>query len=135
MTDDGDLRAVVLGAIQRLEAERDEALARAKAAETKRDEAYGGHDAAVKRVYRWVDQADAALARAMEAERLLSEYRRENGCTRGQRTTQWCAEAARLRVALVAIAEVQPASLVLSAWEEIDRLRNIAKDALEGDKP
>lgn len=141
MTDDGDLRAVVLGAVAMLESERDEALARAEAAEAcakesaeimyrQRDGLEGQRDVALARAKEAERLLSAALARAAEAERLLSEYRRENGCTRGQRTTQWCGEAVRLRVALVAIAEVQPASLVMSAWSEIDRLREIAKAAL-----
>jgi hypothetical protein len=32
-----------------------------------------------------------------EAVAALALYRAENGCTRGQRTTQWCGEATRLR--------------------------------------
>ncbi|WP_368416648.1 hypothetical protein [Falsiroseomonas sp.] len=48
-----------------------------------------------------------ANAAADEIERLRAErdeaiatpalYRAENGCTRGQRTTQWCGEASKLR--------------------------------------
>lgn len=53
---------------------------------------------------RWTDIMDDA---ADEIERLRAErdeavatlalYRAENGCTRGQTTTQWCGEASRLR--------------------------------------
>lgn len=32
-----------------------------------------------------------------EAVAALALYRMENGCTRGQRTTQWCGEATKLR--------------------------------------
>jgi hypothetical protein len=35
-----------------------------------------------------------------EAVAALTLYRMEHGCTRGQRTTQWCGEATRLREAL-----------------------------------
>ena len=40
-----------------------------------------------------------------EAVAALALYRAENGCTRGQRTTQWCGEAIRLREALEGIAK------------------------------
>ena len=104
MTDNGDLRAVVLGAIQRLEAERDEALARAEAAE-----ACAKESAEIMRRQRdrLEGQRDVALARAMEAERLLSEYRRESGCTRGQRTTQWCGEVVKLRRAWLSVIQAE----------------------------
>jgi hypothetical protein len=133
MTDDGDLRAVVLGAIAMLESERDAALARAEAAEACAKES-------AEIMYRQRDRLEAerdeALARAMEAERLLSEYRRENGCTRGQRTTQWCGEAARLRGALKEIWRKRPRSVFQSEadlWNEIDRVHAIAEDTLKGD--
>jgi hypothetical protein len=46
-----------------------------------------------------------AICQRTEAERdeavaTLALYRMKNGCTRGQRTTQWCGEATRLRAAL-----------------------------------
>ena len=46
------------------------------------------------------ESADSMREAADEIERLreaLTLYRAENGCTRGQRTTQWCGEATRLR--------------------------------------
>lgn len=36
-------------------------------------------------------------AERAEAVAALALYRSENGCTRGQRTTQWCGEATKLR--------------------------------------
>jgi hypothetical protein len=36
-----------------------------------------------------------------EAVATLAIYRIEHGCTRGQRTTQWCSEAIRLRAGLL----------------------------------
>jgi hypothetical protein len=64
----------------------------------------------------YCDETDATLEDAAgEIERLRAEraeavaalalYRAENGCTRGQRTTQWCGEATRLREALKACAD------------------------------
>jgi hypothetical protein len=40
-----------------------------------------------------------------EAVAALALYRMEHGCTRGQRTTQWCGEATRLRQVLKDIAK------------------------------
>jgi len=64
------------------------------------------HDLTIARLDR-----DHAKAERDNAERLVNEargerdeavaalalYRAENGCTRGQRTTQWCGEATKLR--------------------------------------
>jgi hypothetical protein len=38
-----------------------------------------------------------------EAVATLALYRAENGCTRGQRTTQWCGEATKLRERLLQV--------------------------------
>jgi hypothetical protein len=38
-----------------------------------------------------------------EAVAALALYRAENGCTRGQRTTQWCGEATKLRERLLQV--------------------------------
>jgi hypothetical protein len=43
-----------------------------------------------------------------EAVATLAIYRMEHGCTRGQRTTQWCGEAIRLREALRQLLIVMP---------------------------
>jgi hypothetical protein len=61
-------------------------------------------------------RADCAEA-AAEIERLQAErdeavaalalYRMENGCTRGQRTTQWCGEATRLRRAWLRVIQAE----------------------------
>ena len=42
-----------------------------------------------------------------EAIAALALYRAENGCTRGQRTTQWCGEAARLRRAWLRVIQAE----------------------------
>jgi hypothetical protein len=43
------------------------------------------------------DEIERLRAERDEAVAALALYRAENGCTRGQRTTQWCGEATRLR--------------------------------------
>ena len=58
-----------------------------------------------------------AAEAAAEIERLRAErdyavaaltlYRSENGCTRGQRTTQWCGEATRLRAGLMRVIQYE----------------------------
>jgi hypothetical protein len=65
-------------------------------------------------------RADCAEA-AAEIERLRGEltlYRAENGCTRGQRTTQWCGEATRLREALERAADTLSDASLLDAWAD-----------------
>ena len=42
-----------------------------------------------------------------EAVAALTIYRMENGCTRGQRTTQWCGEAIRLRRAWLRVIQAE----------------------------
>lgn len=42
-----------------------------------------------------------------EAIATLAIYRAENGCTRGQRTTQWCGEAAKLRRAWLRVIQAE----------------------------
>lgn len=66
----------------------------------------------------------AAALRALAAERdrlaaekdavvaTLAAYRMENGCTRGQRTTQWCAEASVLRAAWLRVIQGENACVV-----------------------
>ena len=58
-----------------------------------------------------------ANAAADEIERLRAErdeaiatpalYRAENGCTRGQRTTQWCGEATKVRRAWLRVIQIE----------------------------
>jgi len=42
-----------------------------------------------------------------EAVATLALYRAENGCTRGQRTTQWCGEATKLRRAWLRVIQAE----------------------------
>jgi len=42
-----------------------------------------------------------------EAVAALTIYRSENGCTRGQRTTQWCGDATRLRRAWLRVIQAE----------------------------
>lgn len=73
--------------------------------------------AAVERLIYFADTNDfpnAAIAtlRALRAERdeavaALTLYRAENGCTRGQRTTQWCGEATKLRRAWLRVIQTE----------------------------
>jgi hypothetical protein len=65
------------------------------------------HDLTIARLDRDHAQRIVNEARAErdEAVAALTLYRSENGCTRGQRTTQWCGEATRLREALEGIAK------------------------------
>lgn len=44
------------------------------------------------------DEIERLRAERDEAVATLARYRAENGCTRGQRTTQWCGEAASLQL-------------------------------------
>ncbi len=76
------------------------------------------HDLTIARLDR-----DHAKAERDNAERLVNEaraerdeavatlalYRAENGCTRGQRTTQWCGEATRLRRAWLRVIQLENA--------------------------
>jgi hypothetical protein len=49
------------------------------------------------------DEIERLRAERAEAVAALTLYRAENGCTRGQRTTQWCGEAIRLRERLLQV--------------------------------
>jgi post-segregation antitoxin (ccd killing protein) len=46
-------------------------------------------------------------AERAEAVAALALYRAENGCTRGQRTTQWCGEATKLRRAWLRVIQAE----------------------------
>jgi hypothetical protein len=48
-----------------------------------------------------------ARAERDEAAATLALYRMEHGCTRGQRTTQWCGEATRLRRAWLRVIQAE----------------------------
>ena len=73
--------------------------------------------AAVERLIYFADTNDfpnAAIAtlRALLAERdeaiaTLAIYRMEHGCTRGQRTTQWCGETSKLRRAWLRVIQAE----------------------------
>jgi hypothetical protein len=65
------------------------------------------HDLTTARFDKAIAQRIVNEARAEQDEAVaaLALYRAENGCTRGQRTTQWCGEATRLREALEGIAK------------------------------
>ena len=155
MTDDGDLRAVVLGAIAMLEAERDEAIARAEAAEAcakesaeimyrQRDRLEAARDplagwraareaAASKAVIKRLEDEVASLRLTLGG-RTFSDQPVPDpvGCPLPGACVQ-VAEITRLREALKEIVEFKPARATMAAWEEIDRLREIAKAALKGD--
>jgi hypothetical protein len=100
--------------IERLRAERNEALADWKSEmDMHRDEHQRRMRAEAERN---VERANAetldAICRRTEAERdeavaTLALYRAENGCTRGQRTTQWCGEATRLRAGLMRVIQYE----------------------------
>jgi hypothetical protein len=49
------------------------------------------------------DEIERLRAERDEAVTTLALYRAENGCTRGQRTTQWCGEATKLRERLLQV--------------------------------
>jgi len=51
--------------------------------------------------------AERAEAERDEAVATLALYRMEHGCTRGQRTTQWCGEATRLRAGLMRVIQYE----------------------------
>ena len=72
-------------------------LARVERTEAARDTARFQRDKAVERADNAGTERDAARAERDEAIATLALYRAEHGCTRGQRTTQWCGEATRLR--------------------------------------
>lgn len=71
-------------------------------------------DAVRAQAERWDTEAAASkgtIAR-LKAERdaavaALALYRAENGCTRGQRTTQWCGEASKLRRAWLRVIQTE----------------------------
>jgi hypothetical protein len=96
--------------IERLQAERDEALSDWRA---EMDMHLDEHQCRMRaEAERNVERANAetldAICRRTEAERdeavaTLALYRAENGCTRGQRTTQWCGEATKLRERLLQV--------------------------------
>jgi hypothetical protein len=48
-----------------------------------------------------------AIRERDEAIATLALYRAENGCTRGQRTTQWCGEASKLRRAWLRVIQLE----------------------------
>ena len=53
------------------------------------------------------DEIERLLAERDEAVATLALYRAENGCTRGQRTTQWCGEATKLRRAWLRVIQAE----------------------------
>ena len=63
------------------------------------------HDLTTARFDKAIAQRIVNEARAEQDEAVaaLAIYRAENGCTRGQRTTQWCGEATRLRERLLQV--------------------------------
>lgn len=75
-------------------------LDRAERAEAERDDAKQHEAAAYERQLGLVAERDEAVA-------ALALYRAENGCTRGQRTTQWCGEASKLRRAWLRVIQAE----------------------------
>lgn len=53
------------------------------------------------------DEIERLRAERDYAVAALTLYRSENGCTRGQRTTQWCGEATRLRAGLMRVIQYE----------------------------
>jgi hypothetical protein len=53
------------------------------------------------------DEIERLRAERDEAVAAVTLYRAENGCTRGQRTTQWCGEATRLRAGLMRVIQYE----------------------------
>lgn len=54
-----------------------------------------------------VNEIERLRAERDEAVAALTLYRMEHGCTRGQRTTQWCGEATRLRAGLMRVIQYE----------------------------
>jgi hypothetical protein len=78
------------------------------------------HDLTTARFDKAIAQRIVNEARAEQDEAVaaLALYRAENGCTRGQRTTQWCGEAIRLREALERAADALSDAGLLDAWAD-----------------
>jgi hypothetical protein len=54
-----------------------------------------------------ISEIERLRAERAEAVATLALYRAENGCTRGQRTTQWCGEATKLRRAWLRVIQAE----------------------------
>lgn len=112
--DPPQLQADAADEIERLRAERDmwrqenvkkqiaceQMGARIVALEAERDAARVERDEAQRLVNQARGERDEAIA-------ALALYRAENGCTRGQRTTQWCGEASKLRRAWLRVIQTE----------------------------
>jgi hypothetical protein len=63
-------------------------------------------------------EIEALKAERNEAVATLESYRMENGCTRGQRTTQWCGAAVSMQDERdAALARAERAEAVLRRWQ------------------
>jgi hypothetical protein len=84
-------------ALNNRDRERMQAEHEARAAEAKRDAAIMDADMQAREAGNMEHNARVLMSERDKAVAALALYRAENGCTRGQTTTQWCGEASRLR--------------------------------------
>jgi hypothetical protein len=87
-----------------------------------------------------VEMVERLQAERDEAVAALALYRLENGCTRGQYTTQWCGEAVRLRESLETVKRMldfldQPFAPWFKGRTVVIDAIAVAREALSGKRP